>query len=182
MLASREAFSLCRFSRSESSLFAYPEAWSLAQRAPWVNPHLLEVPTRHLEQAGNGQSDAQLHLVHAAAEVALKAEAVVDAVGDSLQCGAPAVAPMRARAALGRRHGASLSEHSPVWSGRTLRPWTASPSGRPSAPPAENQSSSIRPKERQQRVDRARRRAIRDGIRRSTTAPLPAAAAPSSGH
>ncbi len=109
MLASREAFSLCRFCRSESSLFAYPEAWSLAQRAPWVNPHLLDVPKRHREHAGNGQSDAQLHLVHAADEVALKAEAVVDAVGDSLQCGAPAVAPMRARAALGRQCGSGPS-------------------------------------------------------------------------
>jgi len=183
MLASREAFSLCRFCRSESSLFAYPEAWSLAQRAPWVNPHLLDVPKRHREHAGNGQSDAQLHLVHAADEVALKAEAVVDAVGDSLQCGAPAVAPMRARAALGRRHGASLSpstarcgRDAPSGPGRLCRV------GSRRRRRLKNESSSIRPKERQQRVGLARGRALRAGIRRSTTASLPAGAAPSSGH
>ena len=65
---------------------------------------LLKVPERHREHDRKGQPYAQLHLVHATDEVALEAKAVVDTVVDSFQCGAPVVAPMPARAAMGRRH------------------------------------------------------------------------------
>ena len=65
---------------------------------------LLDVPKRHREHDREGQPYPQLHLVHAADGVVLEAEAVVDTVVDSFQCGAPVVAPMPARAAMGRRH------------------------------------------------------------------------------
>ncbi len=58
---------------------------------------LLDVPKGHREHDREGQPYAQLHLVHAADEVVLEAEAVVDTVVDSFQCGAPVVAPMPAR-------------------------------------------------------------------------------------
>ena len=69
-----------------------------------MSTSLLDVPKRHREHDRKGESDTQFHLVYAADEVVLKAEAVVDTVVDSFQCGAPVVAPMPARAAMGRRH------------------------------------------------------------------------------
>jgi hypothetical protein len=40
-------------------------AWRLNQRAHLVSASPLDVSKRHREHDGNGQSDAQLHLVHA---------------------------------------------------------------------------------------------------------------------
>ncbi len=84
--------------------------WPVVESGPvsaLVSTPLLDVPERHREHDRKGQPCPRLHLVHAADEVVLKAEAVVDTVVDSFQCGAPVVAPMPARAAMGRRHEAT---------------------------------------------------------------------------